>query len=43
MGEHKPENFFLMQPHFPKTRTHFLCRNIARNEESFGVLLFYYI
>ena len=34
---------FLMQTLFPKTRTHFLYYNIARNEESFGVLLFYYI
>ena len=33
-----------MQPLFPKTRTHFLSQyNIARNEKSFGVLLFYYI
>ena len=34
---------FLMQPCFSETRTHFLCYNIARNEGSFGVLLFYYI
>ena len=34
---------FLIQPRFPKTRTQFLCYNIARNEEGFGVLLFYYI
>ena len=32
-----------MQPRFPKTRTHFLYYNIARSEESFAVLLFYYI
>ena len=32
-----------MQSRFPKTRSHFLYYNIARNEESFGVLLFYYI
>ena len=33
-----------MQPLFPKTRTHFLSQyNIARNEKSFEVLLFYYI
>ena len=29
-----------MQPGFPKFITHFLCCNIARNEESFGVLLY---
>ena len=34
---------FLIQPRFPKTRTQFLCYNVARNEEGFGVLLFYYI
>ena len=34
---------FLIQPRFPKSRTQFLCYNIARNEEGFGVLLFYYI
>ena len=34
---------FLIQPRFPKTKTQFLCYNIARNEEGFGVLLFYYI
>ena len=33
----------LIRPRFPKTRTQFLCYNIARNEEGFGVLLFYYI
>ena len=33
----------LIQPRFPKTRTQFLCYNIAKNEEDFGVLLFYYI
>ena len=31
---------FLMEPRFLKTRTHFLYHNIARNERSFGVLLF---
>ena len=35
-------NFFI-QPRFPKTRTQFLCYNIARNEGGFGVLLFYFI
>ena len=34
---------FLIQPRFPKTRSQFLCYNIARNEEGFGWLLFYYI
>ena len=34
---------FLIRPRFPKTRTQFLCYNVARNEEGFGVLLFYYI
>ena len=34
---------FLIQPRFPKTRTQFFCYNVARNEEGFGVLLFYYI
>ena len=30
-----------MQPHFTKTRTHFLYLNdIAKNEERFGVLCF---
>ena len=29
-----------MQPRFPKTITHFLYCNIARNEESFGVFLY---
>ena len=34
---------FLIQPRFPKTCTQFSCYNIARNEEGFRVLLFYYI
>ena len=34
---------FLMQPSFPKTRTHFLYYNIARNKEGFEVLLFFII
>ena len=33
----------LIQPRLSKTRTQFLCYNIARNEEGFGMLLFYYI
>ena len=32
-----------MQTRFPKTRTHLLYYNIARNEESFGMFFFYYI
>ena len=32
-------NFFI-QTRFPKTRTYFLCCNIVRNEENFGVLFF---
>ena len=36
-------NKFFDSTTFPKTRTQFLCYNIAWNEEDFGVLLFNYI
>ena len=54
LGEHAPENYGLLQvlsynnffdstARFPKTTTQFLSYNIARNEEGFGALLFYYV